>query len=578
MIINKFVIVEHEKNEVVMYQKLNLRDRIIAITIAVAMVVVLFAAYPTEVAASETYQGESVQQGTTTYDGNFGGEKPLTYYYSDGYFKDEATTYNSHLATMSIVLSMACMSKSTKRTEDILKVVSCESISSRDFDKKPTKDTIAAVYGHKTIFAGTSAEAELIPIVVRGGYYDMEWVSNFTLGTTGDSKGLNDASSKLLSTIQSYMTSEDINNEDAVFWVMGYSRGGTVANLLGKKLSDLSGVGKEDVFAYSFEAQRAAYNNTKTYDNLHVVSNYNDFLTLLMPNFSSKQKFSYYGTEKIIADCTKADFESNEAKMLTFLNEIAEVSDNYDTPKDFKYMKVNPKITSLTAYGDIAMLLKLKSLTDKGLEPLVSDSYSTKRKTQRDCETLFIDRVKKKAVPNREAYCSNKGKCLTINSLALKEQPYTMEQAAAAIIEYVEGGNDTDKLIENFKNFPIVEFVIAHPKKFKGIIKYLKTMQVPIRWNYCYNTFLKDVWSILDTSRGDYKKISSLLTKEQTKQLKAILPIALYVVAAITSRDIGETTETIASAIENFDSIAQAHYQEINYSWLATEDSFYNPN
>ena len=85
------------------------------------------------------------------------------------------------------------------------------------FYVKPETDSIAFGIASKSI-----KDFTLIAIAVRGGFYEAEWTSNFTLGESGNSKGFDEASDKVVAGFDQYVTSNNINGHVKI-WISGFS-------------------------------------------------------------------------------------------------------------------------------------------------------------------------------------------------------------------------------------------------------------------------------------------------------------------------------------------------------------------
>ena len=82
------------------------------------------------------------------------------------------------------------------------------------------------VIAHKEV-----AGKNLIAVAIRGEKYDSEWGNNFIVGKSGNAKGLNDSSIKVINRIKKYIQNNHLDNNK--IWIAGYSRAGTIANLTG---------------------------------------------------------------------------------------------------------------------------------------------------------------------------------------------------------------------------------------------------------------------------------------------------------------------------------------------------------
>ena len=184
----------------------------------------------------------------------------VPYYYSDTFFNDAPEVFNQHLATMSLNLAIAGMYRRESgvfghaEARRMLAEIGCDEQSIHVNDEaliKPTTTSIAYIIGNKELDSGEI----LVPISVRGGGYGLEWVSNFTIGETGESKGFSDSAKKVFDDINEYLEKYNLTNETLKFWITGYSRGAAVANVTAKYLVD--SYGKDSVYGYTWETPMA---------------------------------------------------------------------------------------------------------------------------------------------------------------------------------------------------------------------------------------------------------------------------------------------------------------------------------
>ena len=214
-----------------------------------------------------------------------------TYFYSDMYFKEKSTSYNSHLSTNSLAFALTTFNNTCDFTRNVL---SNNNFTNIDCDEiKPSKDTIGSVISSKKI-----DDFYLISVVIKSGRYEKEWESNFNSGASGDIEGFKKASEKVLDRIKKYIEKNNLSNYK--IWITGYSRGASVANLVGKYINegnDLN-IKEEDLFVYTFESAKASSSNKK-YNNIYNIVNNNDLVTKLYPD-----SFKMYNSGTII-DITK---------------------------------------------------------------------------------------------------------------------------------------------------------------------------------------------------------------------------------------------------------------------------------
>lgn len=207
-----------------------------------------------------------------------------SYYYSDSYFFKSSVLENEHLRTFAASLAFASnpdksLNELNGNLTNILKDLEFYNIKTYDYEGQYSKDTIGTTIAYKNIF-----DQKLIVVVIRGEGYEDEWFSNFDLGSSGDARGFSDSSSKVINRLLEYIKENNIENPKIL--VTGYSRGGSVSNLVGIYLNenvDNLNMSKDDIFVYTFDAANSSSNRT-IYNNIHNVVNKNDLITYLYPN------------------------------------------------------------------------------------------------------------------------------------------------------------------------------------------------------------------------------------------------------------------------------------------------------
>ena len=253
------------------------------------------------------------------------------FYYSDGYFFEDPTVYNEHLATMSINMAVAAFGRNTTYVGDneyanhfanvkqLFADIGCADVNffaNEDYQIKPTyyneKDrlsTIGVAISQKEISMNGETYT-LVPIAIRGGGYESEWSSNVTIGNSGEAAGFSDAANQVYKHVQNYVKdyglTDQVMNGKVKFWVVGYSRAGATANLTAKRLIDYYTYVGNQVFGYTFEAPMGGveskkidmpYTGNGTYPTIHNTVNELDFVTLVAP---SEMGFIRYGVDHLV--------------------------------------------------------------------------------------------------------------------------------------------------------------------------------------------------------------------------------------------------------------------------------------
>ncbi|MBR6959097.1 MAG: hypothetical protein IKH76_01320, partial [Clostridiales bacterium] len=263
------------------------------------------------------------------------------FYYSDAFFDSDPVSYNVHLATASLNLAYAGMYLRSKEPADdkgnyyynrhaagrqFLADIGCpdNNIYVNDSNvSKPQTDSIGVTIGSKELEKadGTKTGKILIPVVVRGGGYELEWASNATLGSASatasrgdEAKGFSSAADDVMGEIDSYIKfyglEDALSSGNVKFWVTGYSRAGAVANITSKRLIEKYADGtsgkNNQVFGYTCEAPMGGTDTAQKlsgdkYYSIHNLINAVDIVPLVAPQLMG---FKRYGVDHYIPGTT----------------------------------------------------------------------------------------------------------------------------------------------------------------------------------------------------------------------------------------------------------------------------------
>ncbi len=276
-------------------------------------------------------------------------DSAVTFFYSDAFFDETISPYdyNTHLATASLNMAYAGMYLRAQEEPDrrdgsgnyyynrhaaarqFMADIGCPDQKiyvNESNEKKPQTDSIGVTIASKELAKVDRNDKPvptgytLIPIVVRGGGYELEWASNATLDTaedTGDrgkeAKGFSSAADQVEKEIDYYIQKYDladaINEGKVRFWITGYSRAGATANLTAKRLvekyaSDPATAGKNNkVFAYTCEAPMGGSDTAEKLDDkskyycIHNMINAADLVPHVAPQLMG---FKRYGVDHYI--------------------------------------------------------------------------------------------------------------------------------------------------------------------------------------------------------------------------------------------------------------------------------------
>lgn len=499
-------------------------------------------------------------------------------YYSDGYFLNDARIYDPHLATMSLCFELTTWSRNVKEesdwTTDVSKAVTgkmawqnaYDLLVGRDdeedgyenglgftdfyvneyWENEPQKDSIGLVIAQKKL---AYQDVTLVAVGVRGGGYGQEWASNFTVGKTGEHTGFMQAKNHVLEKLKEYIADHQITGEIKV-WLVGYSRAGCVANMVGgelvknPKLGSGTTVAQKDLYVYTFEAPMGtlkSYTNGN-YKNIHNIINLNDLVPLVAP---SSWGFARYNTDKYIPSAKlSSNFEEEyEEKMLSF----------YERFEGDTTYKVREYVTQYDIDVDLGNLFKKgASIIEKTPRKVPTEVVLTETASFL-FDGLIGDRstyyYNLQAGVREIAALANGGELadlLTRNNILPETflQKFLNELTLERLFEIVspmfafslDGYDDRkDKVKENIEDF--VKDVLGDSDLWGTVlfIADLPDTLSEILWNFL-ETVLDELFS------GNYKSLVSVYNG-----------ITLFVE----------------------DRVFPAHYPELTLSWMMSQDSYY---
>ena len=190
--------------------------------------------------------------GTVTEHSTFNQESDVlndSFYFSDSWFKEDPAVRNDALALVSMQLTAAAIDGSADGSGKLM----LEQMGFTDiaFADPAGTDANALNYTHgkKTLADGRTLVAVVIQsFAMDASVKEQGWRQNFIVNsdevTSGEHFGFARASDIVFKDI------EALGSDDAVFWIMGQSRGGALADLIAKRL----GSDGRTVYGYTFES------------------------------------------------------------------------------------------------------------------------------------------------------------------------------------------------------------------------------------------------------------------------------------------------------------------------------------
>lgn len=553
------------------------------------------------------------------------------FYYSDGYFFNDPTEYNRHLATMSINMAVAAFGRSTDavgtnkyanhfaNVKQLMSDIGCPDenfFANSDYQKRPDfvgeddrLSSIAVAMSHKEI-SMNGEEYTLVPIAIRGGSYEVEWASNVTLGTSGEAKGFADAANQVTKHVNQYIADyglkEKVDSGKLKFWVVGYSRAGATANLTSKRLVDAY-VGKgNQVFGYTFEApmggiavpkkEQNDINNNGEYLTIHNTVNENDFVTLVAPK---EMGFIRYGVDHLIG----ADYNNkcgiNSAKYIEQRDKMTAqlLAINPDFYFDDYWNAADVNIVSSNLPDWLFMfrndLIQEATSSMVGIDGEARDPYTFLR--------WFFLRVQEDGLDTsdkskfREYYSSKqflknagwnagssddwKNRLLPYNDKNhfFGNSEMSVETAVQTLMKimYTLTAEEKDELIE------IVMHNVGKMGKTTMIDKYQELILFfnihTVDW--CADGIDDLLHDLLDPNEKG--SVWEVLTKEQGEALAEALPVLIYFLCCYASEDYNETVDDsgmwgVGTFVFNMSRLMSNHYQEVSVAWVRSYDDYYS--
>lgn len=240
-------------------------------------------------------------------------------YYNDSYFLLDNKEYHEEIALASHAMALATFngdedySVRSKYLRELWEKENFNNIYMNDsFYQMPSTDSIGYGIASKHI-ALKNEDFTLIAVAVRGGNYDGEWASNFTLGLEGDAQGFKEATDQVIEGLTSYLKNYSISGK-VKFWISGYSRAAITSNMVAGEiikmceekqyLTNEVHYDNDDIYAYCFEPPLGVEITLEDarkdiYHGIHNLVNYNDFVPLVAP---FEWGFARYGVDHYYPD------------------------------------------------------------------------------------------------------------------------------------------------------------------------------------------------------------------------------------------------------------------------------------
>ena len=202
----------------------------------------------------------------------------LQFEYNDEYFNRPATTYDKDLSLVSFGAVLS--GENASKTNAFYTKAQFNDFVIHHYEETPTEDSVGYFMGHKTI-----GKSELFTVSVRGFNYEREWANNFLIGAEGDHQGFLSRGNEIYEQLKTYISSYK-GDRTIKLWIIGYSRGGAIANVLSSLVlrNNEIAVEQNNMFTYTYEAPAClSESNAIAYENVHNIINKNDLITNIPP-------------------------------------------------------------------------------------------------------------------------------------------------------------------------------------------------------------------------------------------------------------------------------------------------------
>lgn len=229
--------------------------------------------------------------------------------YSDDFFSSPSTAYDHDLAKASLGMALSAgtakgtyddqyASERDKNIKSVLNKLGFSSYASYGYEKPfdEHSDTAAFAVAQKKLSDGTT----LLALAIRGTGYGGEWNSNFRFGDENKKVydyhyGFVESAKAVENDLADYMSKNKLSAKSVKLWISGYSRGASVADILGARLLSSGSYKEGSLYVYTFGACALVNKSlvTKEYSGIYNVLIQSDVVAnLVFPEYG----FARYGT------------------------------------------------------------------------------------------------------------------------------------------------------------------------------------------------------------------------------------------------------------------------------------------
>ena len=465
-------------------------------------------------------------------------------YYTDDYFSEGADKQDDvHLRTASLALAIAASYRNAKSIGDAMNKLDFSEAVSQDY-VSGSYDTIGVYASNRKLSDGTS----LVAVQLRGAWYGCEWGQNFIAGKKGDADGYSYPAKKVLKFIDKYYSDQGIDKSKSKLWIVGYSRAGSVTNLVAKTLSDE--IGKENVYAYCFDSPKSSVTGDKLYTNIHNVQNNNDAFTYFLP--------SYMGFKRNGADAYLLGNSDKEVMAMHLAKLVGQTvyENDYLPLKSFNWtrFKLNLNLASPA--------ILIQALEILGGKPFYEFNES-EQSASVDKVMRLLEKRLRYAIPTRKDYVES-GMQDGLTAVGILSQKLTDRQ--------------TSKLLDLLKDTDTLVTLAKNPNLFMAIREIQRCGRPRLtdcQYKSIANTVIK---ALVDKAQSE-----GILDEAEAKTARAAVNGLIKPLIKFIAVDYNSKYQLLGTLIYehedegmNLMKMVQCHYLDVNLAWAMSEDSYYN--
>lgn len=369
---------------------------------------------------------------------------PTKLHYSDSYFSDSSFSYSPKIAAASLLLSSrssTALSNQSSGIKHILTRLGFTGFEACGFDGNPEQDSVAYFFARKELSGGDS----LVYLGIRSSDYGSEWGGNFEVGPgNGEHLGFQKAADTVFSSLNEYLQ-KNVSGK-AVLWGSGYSRGGSVLNLVGAKVdraieeSPDSALSKERCFFYCLEPARTVQYDSEEekkeqkgskYANIFNVVNVSDIVpSVPMKNLS----FTRYGTDHVLNNPYSLYYAETQKEALNQFNALFGTALDSFPYSSWNYFGSETVGTSVYSVQDVRIHPKQGRFLD-GLVSALGEGIGDRRTYVSSLQDLLVPLL---------VSINAKDSTFSANTLSDEADAYFTDEKKSALISAFVSGNGAE--------------------------------------------------------------------------------------------------------------------------------------